>query len=562
MLIELSIKNFAIIDDISITFNEGLTVLTGETGAGKSIIIDAVQLLTGSRGSVEFVRYGEKKAEIIGLFSVEENAELIKAKCNLYGIDIEENMLTLERTITDKGKSICRINGKIITLAILKEFGQAMLNIHSQHDTVHLMDASTHIGLLDTYKIDKIAPTKAKYNKAYDALALLQLKYKKLTENEQELSHRLDLLQFQLNEIEQAELEPDEDLELEEVRNQMQNYEKIHKSVDNAYHALYGDRKGLEFVNIALTSLDDGKLHDPFIKDQAEKIKDLYFVLEEMSFDLSHYASKLEFDENRLNKIESRLNDINRLKRKYGNSVNEMLEYQEKITLEIEEIENKDSNLEKILFDIKESKEKAMVFARKLQTIRKKTSLELTDAVKVELADLYLENATFHIEFKENAELNRNGIDDINFLLSTNKGEPLKEIQKVASGGELSRIMLALKKIFAKHDKISTVIFDEIDTGVSGRVAQAIAEKMYNIARSTQVLCITHLAQVAAMSDYHLFISKTTKSDRATTDIEELNRESRINTLGEMITGTELTSTAIEHSQHLLELSEEFKNKQ
>lgn len=561
MLVELSIKNFAIIDDISITFNEGLTVLTGETGAGKSIIIDAVQLLTGSRGSVEFVRHGEKKAEIIGLFSVDENAEIIEHKCNLYGIDIEENMLTLERTITSKGKSICRINGKIITLGILKEFGEVLLNIHSQHDTIHLMDSRTHILLLDTYKIQEILPTKQQYTSEYNELVTLQQKYKQLSENEQQISHRLDLLTFQLNEIEQAELEIDEDIKLTEIRDQMQNYEKIHQSVTNAYHALYGERKGLEYVNVALTSLEEGKSIDPFIQKQSAMITDIFYNLEEMSFELSRFSESLAYDEGKLNEMESRLNDINRLKRKYGNSVNEILKYKDKIAIEIDEIENKESHLEALEYDIEQATDKARVTAEALQKIRKKIALQLTHAIKTELADLYLENTTFHIQFNETERLNKNGIDDIVFLLSTNKGEPLKEIRKVASGGELSRIMLALKKIFAKHDKISTVIFDEIDTGVSGRVAQAIAEKMYDIANSTQVLCITHLAQVAAMSDYHLYIAKSIKDERATTDITELSLDDRINALGEMITGTELTATAIEHAEHLLQFSTELKSK-
>ncbi|MEI3611759.1 DNA repair protein RecN [Pseudogracilibacillus sp. SO30301A] len=561
MLAELSIRNFAIIDDISITFHDGLTVLTGETGAGKSIIIDAVQLLTGSRASVEFVRYGEEKAEITGLFMLNKNVAHIEDVCENYGIDIEENILVLDRTITNKGKSICRVNGKIVTLSILREIGQSLVNIHSQHDTIHLMDKSIHIELLDLYDEEKVLPIKKKYDKLYKQFILLQERHDELNSNEQQMAHRLDLLQFQLTELEQADLKENEDIDLMEERMQLQNYEKIYRSVHEAYHALSGEQKGLEWIDIAQNRLQEGKDFDPQIKKQAEDLTNAFYNLEEINISLRNFIDDLHFDEDRLNEIEMRLNEINRLKKKYGSSVKEMLIYQEQIKKELDELQNKDSHLERISNELKELKQSALKEANKLHALRKKIAISLEKDIKTELNDLYLQNATFKVFFDDVNEenLSVNGIDQLSFMLSTNLGEPLKELEKVASGGELSRIMLALKKIFAKHDNIDTVIFDEIDTGVSGRVAQAIAEKMYQISETTQVLCITHLPQVAAMSDHHILIQKEEKQNRTSTQMKELTDTEKIRELGSMMTGTQLTETAIEHSEELLDLTKKFK---
>ena len=561
MLTELSIRNFAIIDDISITFDEGLTVLTGETGAGKSIIIDAVQLLTGARASVEFVRHGEKKAEITGLFSINEEIQLISTKSEEYGIDLTDEMIVLERVITSQGKSICRINNKIVTLTVLREFGQVLLSVHSQHDNLQIMDTSTHITLLDSYNNKKIEPIKLKYNQVYDKLNELQQKYNVLNENEQQLAQRLDLLKFQQTEISQANLKENEDEELTKEREHLQNFENLFHATQTTYDALYGDQKALEWIDIARKALQDSKINDHLLIKKAEELNDVYFTLEEISFDISHYKDQLFYDENRLNEIESRLNEINLLKRKYGQSVNEIIKYKQKIDQEINEIKHKDSHNEKLMEEITKTKNEALKIANKLSQIRKQTAANLMKQIKIELKELYLDKTTFDVQFSENKDLNTNGIDQVTFMLSTNIGEPLKELNKVASGGEISRIMLALKKIFAKHDQTPTVIFDEIDTGVSGRVAQAIAEKMYQISVSTQVLCITHLPQVAAMSDQHLLITKKEKNERTITYIQELTEKEKIKELGKMITGTKLTQSAIEHSEQLLQLTEHFKEK-
>ncbi|MFC4558763.1 DNA repair protein RecN [Virgibacillus kekensis] len=571
MLTELSIQDFAIIDKVSITFNEGLTVLTGETGAGKSIIIDAVQLLAGGRGSVEFVRHGSRKAEIEGLFSIDSKDHQIYSTGEYFGIEIEDNMVVLHRTITANGKSICRVNGKLVTLAILKEFGRNLIDVHSQHETQSLMDPDNHINLLDTYDEKQIAKAKKEYTRLYDKLTTLKKRYRDLSENEQEMTHRLDLLEFQVSELEQANLEPDEDTELEEERSKLANFERIFKGLQDAYTALYGEQRGIEWLSTANQALQENAAHDSFIAEKAEEMSNHYYLLEELMYDLRNYIDTMQFDPARLNDIEARLDEINRLKKKYGPTVNEMIEYMGKIEEEIEQITNKDSHLSRLADEIRETAQDAYLEAKQLHDLRQKAADSLTKDIHKELKGLYLEKATFSVSFqtKENPDqeedtsvkLHANGFDYVHFLISTNPGEPLKELSKVASGGELSRIMLALKNIFAKHQGVTSVIFDEVDTGVSGRVAQAIAEKIHQISRDSQVLCITHLPQVAAMSDTHKLIEKSEHNNRTSTSVMELSTEQKIDELSRMITGTKLTDTAREHAKELLELASNFKAK-
>ncbi|MBP1969701.1 DNA repair protein RecN (Recombination protein N) [Virgibacillus natechei] len=572
MLTELSIRDFAIIDEVSITFNEGLTVLTGETGAGKSIIIDAVQLLAGGRGSIDYVRHGAKKAEIEGLFTIDNKNHPIYHVGSQYGIEIPGEQLVLQRTITANGKSICRVNSKLVTLAILKEFGKKLIDIHSQHETQSLMDPENHIELLDMYDPEPISKAKEEYTDLFNKLSSLKARYKKFSENEQEMAHRLDLLQFQMKELEQANLVPNEDDDLEEERTSLANYEKIHHALQDAYNALYGEQKGLEWLNQAQLALQDSSSYDPFIAQKAEEVSSNYFVLEELTYDLRNHIESLQYSPDRLNEIESRLNEINRLKKKYGATVNDILEYMAKIEEEIEEITNKDSHLSHLAQQINETAKDVYLEAKQLHDIRRKASESLMKAIHEELKELYLEKASFSISFdhKQNEQaihdddymsidLHKNGFDRIRFLISTNTGEPLKPLNKVASGGELSRIMLVLKNIFAKHQGVTSVIFDEVDTGVSGRVAQAMAEKIFQISSDSQVLCITHLPQVAAMADTHKFIEKREGKNRTATIVSELPMEDQVEELSRMITGTELTDTAKEHGRELLDLASIFK---
>lgn len=566
MLTELSIRNFAIIDHVSITFQEGLTVLTGETGAGKSIIIDALQLLAGGRGSVDFVRHKSKKAELEGLFTIDDKHHAIHEIGPYYGIEIQDGMIVLERVITQNGKSICRVNGKLVTLAILKEIGKTLIDIHSQHETQSLMDPDNHIHLLDMYDRKNIIPAKERYQQLFSKLTSLEKRHKELNENEQEMAQRLDLLEFQRQELEEAQLEPDEDDNLDDERRQLANYEAIFNGLNDAQNALSGELNGVDVLNQAQTALQDIKKFDTFIQEKAEALADHYYMVEEIAMELRQYTDALEFDAERLNDIESRLNELNRLKKKYGTSVNDMIDYLSEIDEEIETLRDKDTHVAELENEINELKKDAYLEAKQLHDVRRKAAQNLKEALQEELKGLYLDKASFKVTFDTslqkdgNVKLQKNGFDFIHFSISTNIGEPLKELHKVASGGELSRIMLALKTLFAKHQGVTSVIFDEVDTGVSGRIAQSIAEKIYTISRESQVLCITHLPQVAAMADTHLRIEKETQKNRTETHVSALTQNEQTGEISRMITGRELTDTAKEHAKELVELAYEFKN--
>lgn len=549
MLQELSIRNFAIIDKISISFSEGLTVLTGETGAGKSIIIDAVHLLVGGRGSAEFVRHGEKKAEIEGLFFIHDEHSCIK-KASEYGIDVEEGMVVLRREISNTGKSVCRVNGKLVTIATMREIGSSLIDIHGQHEHQELMNDALHVLLLDQYGKKDIVPARERYTNVYEKYLEVQNKIKELSKTEQQMAHRLDLLQFQIQEIEKANLKMNEDDLLEEERKRLVNFEKLFGSLKDGYEQLQGDQRGLDSIGRAMSMLETAAEVDSKYQSIKESVSNSYYMLEDAVSTIRTELDMLEYDPMRLNEIESRLNEINQLKRKYGYTVEQILDYYEKIKEETESILNKESRLEELQKQLDKLKKQLIDIGNHLTKIRKKWANKLTNAIHRELKELYMDKTVFEVTFNEQLP-SGNGLDNIQFYISTNPGEPLKPLSKVASGGELSRIMLALKTIFST--RVTSVIFDEVDTGVSGRVAQAMAEKMYKISVNSQVLCISHLPQVAAMADHHMLIAKEIINKRTRTTIKNLTEKEKIKEIGRMISGTEITDITKRHAKELLQ---------
>ncbi|PAD69483.1 DNA repair protein RecN [Bacillus sp. 7586-K] len=565
MLAELSIKNFAIIESLSISFEKGLTVLTGETGAGKSIIIDAIHLLAGGRGSAEFIRYGEKRAELEGLFLIDELDHPVYTKCEELGIDVNDGMIILRRDLTTSGKSICRINGKLVTIAILREVGQYLVDIHGQHDNQELMNDENHLKLLDQYGGQKITKALEGYLEIYKQYDALRKKITQLSENEQEMAHRLDLLQFQLDEITNANLQPKEDELLQEEKIQISNFEKIFESLNNSYNSLHGEHRGLDWVGHAMSNLEEIASINSNLKELSEVISNAYYQLEDLSYQVRNELESLEFDPERLNYVESRLNEINHLKRKYGQSVEEILIYSAKIEEELDTIKNRDNHLNKLQKELDSVLKDLVLEANNLTIIRKKLANVLTEEIHKELKELYMDKTTFEVKFitkplsDTEQKFTSTGIDNVEFYLSTNPGEPLKPLNKTASGGELSRIMLAMKSIFSQHQGITSIIFDEVDTGVSGRVAQAIAEKIYRVSNGSQVLCITHLPQVAAMADTHLYIAKEIKDGRTKTSVKPLEETEKIKEIGRMIAGAQVTELSKEHAKELLELANTSK---
>lgn len=560
VLSELTIKNFAIIEEITISFDKGLTVLSGETGAGKSIIIDAIQLLIGGRGSAEFVRHGEEKAEIEGLFVLDDENHPCYDKAKELGIEIEEGMVILRRDIGKNGKSVCRINGKLVTISTLREMGASLVDIHGQHEHQELMDESKHLYLLDQFGEEQIAGAYEAYREVYRQYEKVKKKLASVSENEQKMAHRLDLITFQLEEIRHANLRLNEDEDLLQERNKLNNREKIYESLSIAYNALTGEQKGLDWIGLAMSHMQEIAPFDANLGEISESLTNSYYVLEDLSYSIRNELDAIEFDPSRLNEIEARLNEINLLKRKYGKTIEDILEYSAKIEEELETLLDKDSFIEKLQKELQALEKDLSLEARELSTLRQKAASHLTDLIHQELKDLYMDKTVFEVRFTSDYnKFSSTGSDEVEFYLSTNPGEPLKPLSKIASGGELSRIMLALKSIFSKHQGVTSIIFDEVDTGVSGRVAQAIAEKIYRVSIGSQVLCISHLPQVAAMADTHLYISKNIEDGRTKTSVKKLSEEDKVKEIGRMISGVEITDLTRQHAQELLALAKKIK---
>ncbi|MFC0233391.1 DNA repair protein RecN [Vagococcus entomophilus] len=560
MLQELSIRNFAIIPALNVTFDEGMTVLTGETGAGKSIIIDAVGLLAGGRGSNEYIRQGEKKCVLEGLFAMDQHP-LVEKRLDSLSIEHEDNMLVLQREIYRNGKNTCRINGHLVNLTTLRSIGELLVDIHGQNEHQELMQASKHVELLDEYGKEKIGSAKVAYQKVFQQYHELRSKMEKKEKNEKEFAQRMDMLRFQVEEIEAAQLEVGEEERLLEERNKLVNYQKIAESLKVGYDALQGEEasSSLDRIGFAMDAMLSIEAIDREYQAIAEAIQNGYFILQEAAADLSRQLDSLEMDEGRLEVVESRLDSIRQLKRKYGDSEQAIIEYYKEITLELSEslsFENQSTQLEK---ELKEKEDKLIQFGDSLSELRVKEAKKLEADIMKQLKELYLEKAIFQVKIVAHGEglkaYRENGKDEIEFYLTTNPGEPLKPLVKVASGGELSRIMLAMKTILSQTQGMTSIIFDEVDTGVSGRIAQSIAEKIHQVAQHSQVLCITHLPQVAAIADAQYFIKKEIVADRTKTSVEILSLEQRVQEIARMLAGTQITPLTVEHAKELLQLA-------
>ena len=565
MLLELSIRNFAIIESQTLSLDKGLTVLTGETGAGKSIIIDAVQLLAGGRGSSEFIRHGEEKAELEGLFQLPNSSHPAIEKAKEFGIEAEENTIIIRRDMYTSGKSICRINGKMVTISTLREVGRKLIDIHGQHEHQELMDPDFHLPILDQFGEQDIKQSLTEYRKLYKQYNETRQQMKKLSENEQQMAHRLDLIQFQFDEIQKAELELDEEERLVEEKQKLSNFEKIHQSLHNSYLSLNNENGGLDWVGNAMTDLEGIENLDDHYKELSESVKNAFYILEDATSSIRSQLDLLEYDPERLHVIDDRLNEINHLKRKYGKTIKEILEYSATIEEEIDTILNRETHLEKLKDQLSALEKEVILEGQNLSELRHKYAHLLTEAIHRELKELYMDKAVFEVYFHHSGtdhseHIGENGMDEVEFYISANPGEPVKPLSKTASGGELSRIMLAIKNIFSQHQGITSIIFDEVDTGVSGRVAQAIAEKIYRVSEDSQVLCISHLPQVAAMADIHLFISKEITDGRTKTNVTPLEKQERVIEIGRMISGKELTALTEEHVKEMLDQADQIKS--
>lgn len=559
MLQSLSIKQFAIIDTLDIQFSDGLTVLSGETGAGKSIIIDAIGQLIGMRASSEFVRHGEKKAIIEGIFDIDDAKDAIR-QLETLGIDINEDFLIVKREIFSSGKSICRINNQTVTLQDLRQVMQALLDIHGQHETQSLLKQKYHVELLDRYADGEYIEELQQYAQSYEQHQEKIKELEALESADQALLQRLDLMKFQYDELKEAQLKEGEIEQLEIDIKRIQNSENLSLALNAAYVTLTDEHAITDRLYTLSSELQNvNQILPETFEKLKEEVDQFYYTLEDAKHQIYEEINQTEFDEQYLNELESRMNLLNNLKRKYGKDISDLMIYQEKIADEINKIENYEESTSKLREEIQQLSQQVQEDGEKLTKARRIVARQLRDRIVNEIQYLQMKDANLEISFKPYETPQKDGLERIEFLISPNKGEPLKSLNKIASGGELSRIMLALKSIFVRAHGQTAILFDEVDSGVSGQAAQKMAEKMKDIASVIQVICISHLPQVASMSDHHLYISKHEKDDRTTTTVRELTGDARIDEIARMISGATVTELTRQNAKEMIEQNQKHK---
>ena len=555
---EIYIKNFAIIEEVQCTFEKGMTVLTGETGAGKSIIIDAVGLLIGERASLEMIRYGEEKSLIQGVFRIEDPS--VVEKLQEFGVEVVEDELMIQRELLQNGKSNCRINGQLATLALLKQIGPYLIDIHGQNEHFLLLNEEKHLGLLDEFAHHQMGPLLASYDEAYAKVVAAKQELRALQTAEKEDAQRVDMLKFQLQEIEEANIYVGEEEQLSEEKEYFTHFQKIQTALRTALASLEGeDYSSVDAIGEATREVESLESISTSFKTLSTQMSEAYYQLQDAASAIRHEIENAEFDEERLAFIEERLDVYYQLKRKYGDDAKEILAFQDKARDALNKIENKEALIAETEKVLKQATLEVFRIAEKISSIRREVAKRLEADIVGELHGLYMENAQFAIQFETSEGLLETGIDIVEFYISTNKGEPLKPLSKIVSGGELSRITLAMKSIFTKEQLVGTIIFDEVDTGVSGRVAQAIASKMHYISEYAQVLSITHLPQVASMADTHIHIEKVEEGERTHTILKVMNETERTEEIARMLSGTTITALTLENAKELLQISNAIK---
>ncbi len=537
MISTLHIKNIGIIDDLSIDLNEGLNVLTGETGAGKTLIIDSLGIISGGRFSKDMIRKGETNSFVEICMYEPENENSI------------DGNIIVSREINSNGKNMCKINGRMVTVNELKNFMSKFIEIHGQNDNQSLLDNKFHLKYLDGFIGEKIIDLKRQYKEKYEKYLEIKQELKNNYGDEKERERKLDLLRYQFNEIEEANLKVNEEENLEEKRKLMINSEKISKNLNEADIAI--GENSIDSLNVAIRALEKIEDIDKEYEEISSNLKNIYYELQEISRDISEHKEDVYFDEQERNEVEERLDLIYNLKRKYGNDVKEILNYKDEIEAEINHIENLDEYNNKLKKELKQIKEEMTKLAKKMNELRTEYGKVLSININKVLEDLEMKNANIniHVDYNED-EFFENGKDVVEFYITTNLGEDEKQLSKIASGGEMSRIMLAIKKVLADTDKMPVLIFDEIDTGISGKAAGAVAEKLNGISKNHQVLCISHLPSIAAIADYNYFISKKVVENRTNTNIKLLNEKEAIEEIARISSG-EINDATIQYAMQL-----------
>lgn len=547
MLSLLHIENIAVIEQADISFDRGFNILTGETGAGKSIVIDAISAILGQRAYRDMIRTGANKACVRAVFTDVPQLPWFAEN----GVEYDSETM-IQREIFLDGKNVCRVNGSLVTVAILHKLGIQLINIHGQHDSASLFDEDNHLQFLDAFAANEAL--RRDYGEKYAAVTQLRREIERMTMDEGEKLRRMETLRFQIEEISKAGLEPGEDEALEDRRKLLQNAEKLADGVDCAVECLYGGEESdgaaslLAQAERALTKI--ARFSDSF-NALHDRVADLMYQVQDVAEEVRDARDQLSYSAEELEQIESRLDVIHRLRRKYGATCVDILAYLEQAKKELDEIEFADDHVERLKGKCRKAEKEAWDAALALRDSRKKAAQSLSQRILTELTQLDMPRVQFACQFTE-LELTSNGADAVAFYMSANAGEALKPLSKVASGGELARIMLAMKNVLAEQDQVATLIFDEVDTGVSGRAAQKVAEKLKSVARTKQVLCVTHLPQLAALADTHLLIAKTEKNGRTYTTVTPLDREGRKRELARIIGGTHITETTLKSAEEML----------
>ena len=554
MLLEISIKNFAIIEAISLNFEKGMTVLTGETGAGKSIIIDAMNMMLGARATTDVIRHGAPKAEIEGLFSV-ENSHALQMIFDEQGIELGDEII-IRREILQNGRSVSRVNGQMVNLSVLRSIGQYLVDIHGQHDQEELMRPQLHIQMLDGFGEADFLELKQAYQINFDAYRKMRKQLLEIKKNQEEHKARIEMLEFQMAEIESASLQPGEDLKLNQERDKLLNHKHIADTLTNAYTMLDNEEfSSLANVRSAMNDMESLEDYDVEYREISTSLSESYYVLEDVTKRLEDIIESLDFDGNRLMQIESRLDLIHAITRKYGGNVDDVLMYFAKITEEYNLLTGNHLSSDDMEVELKKLEVSLVDLATKLASARHNLAQQLEIEIQQELKDLYMDKARFQVQFTK-GKFTREGNESVEFYISTNPGEDFKPLVKVASGGELSRLMLAIKSAFSRKEGKTSIVFDEVDTGVSGRVAQAIAQKIHKIGQHGQVLAISHLPQVIAIADYQFFIEKISNDHSTVSTVRLLTVEERVEEVAKMLAGENVTEAALSQARELLQSKE------
>lgn len=554
MLLEISIKNFAIIEGISLNFEKGMTVLTGETGAGKSIIIDAMNMMLGARATTDVIRHGAPKAEIEGLFSV-ENSHALQMIFDEQGIELGDEII-IRREILQNGRSVSRVNGQMVNLSVLRSIGQYLVDIHGQHDQEELMRPQLHIQMLDGFGDAGFLELKQAYQTNFDAYRKMRKQLLEIKKNQEEHKARIEMLEFQMAEIESASLQPGEDLKLNQERDKLLNHKNIADTLTNAYTMLDNEEfSSLANVRSAMNDMESLEEYDVEYREISTSLSESYYVLEDVTKRLEDIIEDLDFDGNRLMQIESRLDLIHAITRKYGGNVDDVLMYFAKITEEYNLLTGNHLSSDDMEVELKKLEVSLVDLATKLASARHNLAQQLEIEIQQELKDLYMDKARFQVQFTK-GKFTREGNEIVEFYISTNPGEDFKPLVKVASGGELSRLMLAIKSAFSRKEGKTSIVFDEVDTGVSGRVAQAIAQKIHKIGQNGQVLAISHLPQVIAIADYQFFIEKISNDHSTVSTVRLLTVEERVEEVAKMLAGENVTEAALSQARELLQSKE------